>query len=156
MSDFLDVTISDADVMRLFDRLESQATDDAINGALQAAARVVYRNAQSELLRRVPGADYDRHRGPFRDDGAPVDNIRSHYDPKGKSVEVHIRYDARLRWFEAGTVERWTKLKPNRVPAYRGRIPATFFFSESFANSKDEVMQAMLQSLDQYFKNLDT
>ncbi|WP_303041667.1 hypothetical protein [Duncaniella muris] len=149
---FVEVTISDADVKRLFDRLQSPATGEAVMDALHAAAKVVRRNAQTELVRKHPGAATTRHRGAFRNNGAPVDNILYHLDERKRSVNINIMRDARLRWFEAGTIDRMTE---QRNPAYRGRITTGFFFSESYANSAAEIEQVMLQSLDQYFKNLD-
>lgn len=154
--ELFNVEVNDGEVKRLLDRLQSSLTRDAINAAIQSGARVLYRNTQSELMKKVPGSRFASGRGAFKKDGAPVDNIRSHYDEKKMSVCINIMYDARLRWFEAGTIDRWTKHKQNRYPAHRGMIKPTFFFADAYINSTAEIEEAILKSLDQYFKSLQT
>lgn len=74
--------------------------------------------------------------------------IRSKVDANGERGMVHIMGDFRLKWFEKGTEDRFT-----REDVYKGRMRATRFFAHSVSTAKNAMEDAFCKTVARAVKS---
>lgn len=74
--------------------------------------------------------------------------IRSKVDANGERGMVHIMGDFRLKWFEMGTEDRFT-----REDVYKGRMRATRFFAHSVSTAKNAMEDAFCKTVARAVKS---
>lgn len=116
--------------------LTTKELDKAISTALNKSANVLKQNTQRNLAEVLP-ASLTANKYP---DALITAVMRSKYDKKKASVKVHIMGNRnkssgsfRLRFFEGGTNDRFTKKGQKR-----GRITALNFFSNAIASTNTD------------------
>lgn len=151
IDNFLDA-LDDDDIKRniLFKAVKSGGK------VLQQTTKYYFKNAIGDAANHI--SKYIK--APFQD-GIVLKGDKAYIEAR-----VSIMKDFRMKFFETGTEERYTKqkghsdLKRGRhqvntgKPNYRGKIKATHFFKNARDNSKEAVSDAMQISIDKEIKKL--
>ena len=157
--------------------INSQQVDDLLNklndkdqknkwlyDAVMSGAKVLQQSAQQSFIRKVDGAS---HNSPYLKGNKPFyEGVSVKGDKAYCEASVSIMNDFRMKFFEKGTDERYTKsrkitgyksdgkhLKREGEGHYVGKIEATYFFKTARDNSDAAINEAMLQSIDKSIKN---
>lgn len=162
-----DVRIDSADVDRL---LNSLSDTDLINkilfDAVKAGARVLRDNTKQSFRSEMGGvaSNVSRFtRKPF-EDGITMKSDRNYSEAK-----VSIMGEPRLKWFETGTQDRYTKgrkivgysgTKRNRLQRegkghWTGRIKENHFFKKARSSSETAIDDAIKQSINNALEKLN-
>lgn len=148
-------------VDKLLDNLGSENRNIIFN-ALKEGAKVLKEQTLQQLATRVRSNTPNRWNGKTMASG-----VRLKADKGISEVMVSIMGDFRLKFFENGTKERYTKPQKNNYLAshtlkkgsekgrYTGAIKATNFFRQARENSEVAIDEAIKNSLDKQLKDLD-
>lgn len=157
--------------------INSQQVDDLLNklsdndqknkwlyDAVMNGAKVLQQAAQQSFIKKVEGAS---HSSPYLKGGKPFyEGVSVKGDKAYVEASVSILNDFRMKFFEKGTDDRYTKsrkitgyqsdgkhLKREGEGHYVGKIEATYFFKSARDSSDSAINEAMLQSIDKSIKN---
>lgn len=157
--------------------INSQQVDDLLNklndkdqknkwlyDAVMSGAKVLQSAAQESFKKEVKGAS---HSSPYLKGHKPFyEGVSVKGDKAYCEASVSIMNDFRMKFFEKGTAERYTKstkingyqddgkhLKREGKGRYVGKITATYFFKSARDNSESAVNQAMMESLEKSINN---
>ncbi|MBQ1724020.1 MAG: hypothetical protein II034_09500 [Muribaculaceae bacterium] len=153
MSEF---TIDANDVLRVFASLGVQDMQRVHKAAFRASARVLVKEARLKLAavtgrsRSTRTADrkgWSRLKGSKKV-GALNDGVRYYVSRNNDFAKVHIMGDFRLKWFEMGTEDRFT-----REDVYKGRMRATRFFAHSVSTAKNAMEDAFCKTVARAVKS---
>jgi hypothetical protein len=129
--------ISDKALEQLLDNLE-EIPPKIIYKALVAGGKELYKGTKNNLRRKMGETSNSLMKG-----------VRYKAKKSNMLVQVDILGDYRLKWFEKGTKDRYTR----RKHAYRGRIKALSFFKQ--AREDSSVINKILSTLDKELKKLE-
>lgn len=157
--------------------INSQQVDDLLNklsdndkknkwlyDAVMSGAKVLQQAAQQSFIKKVKGA---QHSSPYLKGGKPFyEGVSVKGDKAYIEASVSILNDFRMKFFEKGTDERYSKsrkitgyqsdgkhLKREGEGHYTGKISATYFFKSARDSSDAAINEAMLQSIDKSIIN---
>ena len=154
--------IDTAEVDKMLDRLGNDATT-AIWEGVKAGANALKYGAQERFRRSRKGASNPQDTLG----GKPLyEGVQSKYYPDYMEAIVHILGDFKLKWFEAGTDDRYNgkrnvgggkrrkiykrrSVKGNGT-RYTGRITAKPFF----LGDEGEITDTMMRSVERYIMNI--
>ena len=125
------------------DALTGKEMKKVIISALRSSASILRRETDRQFRTRVNlGKSYSRSRN-----GKTTVGKRSVakivLDKKNLSVKVHIMDDFRAKFFELGTEKRYTKQRPKKDPAYRGRITAGYHFRKAQEITRSKIFDEL-------------
>ena len=162
-----DVKIDSAEVDQLLDSLSDTALlNKILFDAVKAGARVLQQNTKQSFRSEMGGvaANVSRFtRKPFED------GITMKADKTYSEAKVSIMGDPRLKWFETGTQDRYTKgrkivgysgTKRNRLQRegkghWTGRIEGRNFFRKARSSSETAIDDAITQSINNALEKLN-
>lgn len=159
------VTINSQQVDDLFNKLsDKELKNKWLYDAVMSGAKALQQAAQQSFKRDVNGAS---HSSPYLKGNKPFyEGVSVKGDKDYCEASVSIMNDFRMKFFEKGTVERFTQsakingyqsdgkhLKREGKGHYVGKITATYFFKSARDSSEGTVNQAMMQSIDKSIKN---
>lgn len=148
-------------VDKLLDNLGSENRNKIIFNALKEGAKVLKEQTLQQLTSKVRSNTPNRWNGKTMAQGVTIKA-----DKGISEVMVSIMGDFRLKFFENGTKERYTKPQKNNYLAshqlkkgsekgrYTGSIKATHFFRQARENEAP-IDEAIKNSLDKQLKDLD-
>ena len=144
-------------VDKLLDNLGKENRNRIIFNALKEGAKVLKEQTLQQLASKVKSNTPNRWNGKTMAQGVTVKA-----DKGISEVMVSIMGDFRLKIFENGTKERYTKPQKNNYLAshklkkgrYTGAIKATHFFRQAREN-EEPIDEAIKNSLDKQLKDLD-
>ena len=146
------VSIKDSPVMSALRDIEDSLKSGAVITALEKGAEVLQAETRTQLRRKLgPGATSTLRRKKPMEKGVSLVVDREHGE-----VRVSILGDFRLKWFERGTEERYTRVSRRRkgsAKRYRGRIEALRFF-ESARSNESRVIETIENELTKQIENL--
>ena len=116
--------------------------DKEVRRVFLKAGDYIRRGAIATLRRYVKSTGYSRASIRY---GRIETGVTCGYRPQYDSVNVSIyaSHAFRLRFFNAGTEERYTRRR------YRGRLQATRFFKKSLAISANPARESLLKGLEE-------
>lgn len=130
------IKIEDKALEDAFNRLEESLKSGFILSAMKKGAETLQEETRSQLRRKLgSGATSTLRRKKPMEKGVSlvVDNPQD-------EVRVSILGDFRLKWFELGTPDRYTRArkrnKKRTVRQFRGRIEALNFFATARGNEE--------------------
>ena len=148
-------------VDELLAKLSTERRSQVLFSALKKGGKALQQETKVQLRQSV-----SKTHSPNRWNGKTLeDGIRVKANTVYQEVMVHILGAFRLKFFEKGTKERYTKIHKNQLSTsqyinylkkggkggYRGRITASHFFRR--ARQNEEVIQsAVFKELDKQFK----
>lgn len=152
MSEF---QIDDRQILDLFKDLSPKKQKAAHRNALKKSARILVNRAKKNLQDETGKAKSKntniKNRWHFKKSKSGKitfqslqDGIKMKVDSNAESAKVHIMGDFRLKWFELGTKERYTKKK-----RYRGSMKATYFFKKAKESTETEIQNTLQENLRQ-------
>lgn len=162
-----DVKIDSAEVDRLLDSLsDTDLLNKIIFEAVKAGARVLRDKTKQSFRSEMGGvaSNVSRFtRKPFED------GITMKTDKAYVEASVSIMGDQRLKWFETGTQDRYTKgrkivgysgTKRNRLQRegkghWTGRIKENYFFKKARSSSETAIDDAIKQSINNALEKLN-
>lgn len=159
------VTINSQQVDDLLNKLsDNDQKNKWLYDAVMSGAKVLQQAAQQSFISKVDGAS---HSSPYLKGHKPFyEGVSVKGDKAYVEASVSIMNDFRMKFFEKGTDERYTKsrkitgyqsdgkhLKREGEGHYVGKIEATYFFKSSRDSSDAAINEAMLQSIDKSIKN---
>jgi hypothetical protein len=162
-----DVKIDSADVDRLLDNLsDTDLLNKILFDAVKSGAKVLRDKTKQSFRSEMGGvaSNVSRFtRKPFED------GITMKSDKTYSEAKVSIMSDPRLKWFETGTQDRYTKgrkivgysgTKRNRLERegkghWTGRIKENSFFRKARSSSESAIDDAIIQSINNALKKLD-
>lgn len=144
-------------VNKLLDDLGKENRNKIIFNALKEGAKVLKEQTLQQLASKVRSNTPNKWNGKTMAQGVTVKA-----DKGISEVMVSIMGDFRLKFFESGTKERYTKPQKNNYLAshalkkgrYTGAIKATHFFRQAREN-EEPIDEAIKNSLDKQLKDLD-
>lgn len=148
-------------VDKLLDNLGKDNRNKIIFNALKEGAKVLKEQTLQQLASKVRSNTPNRWNGKTMAQGVTVKA-----DKGISEVMVSIMGDFRLKFFENGTKERYTKPQKNNYLAshklkkgsekgrYTGAIKATHFFRQAREN-EEPIDEAIKNSLDKQLNDLD-
>lgn len=140
------VTINDTAVNNLFEALNDNSRKQILFTALKTGGDVLLNNAKTSLRSKL-GAGATT---PNRWNGKTMESgIKLNADKDYCEVDVHIMGDFRLKFFEKGTITRYTR----RTKANRGNIKALNFFAAARAN-EGEITDIINSSIEESLKRI--
>lgn len=120
---------------------------------LKAGGKELVKLTKQELTKKVKGATIG---GNKRWKKPMVEGVKQINDKDYCTVVVSIMRDARLRWEETGTDDRYTTKKSEKSPEgmYRGKIEPKDFFKDARQSPSiaKEVEDALIKQLDKALK----
>lgn len=162
-----DVKIDSAEVDRLLNSLsDTDQLNKILFDAVKAGARVLRDNTKQSFRSEMGGvaSNVSRFtRKPF-EDGITMKTDKAYVEAK-----VSIMGDPRLKWFETGTQDRYTKgrkivgysgTKRNRLQRegkghWTGRIEGRNFFRKARSSSETAIDDAIIQSINNALEKLN-
>lgn len=159
------VTINSQQVDDLLNKLsDNDQKNKWLYDAVMSGAKVLQQSAQQSFIRKVDGAS---HSSPYLKGNKPFyEGVSVKGNKDYCEASVSIMNDFRMKFFEKGTVERFTQsakingyqsdgkhLKREGKGHYVGKITATYFFKSARDNSESAVNQAMMESLEKSINN---
>ena len=148
-------------VNELLAKLSTERRSQVLFSALKKGGKALQQETKVQLRQSV-----SKTHSPNRWNGKTLeDGIRVKANTVYQEVMVHILGDFRLKFFEKGTKDRYTKIHKNKLSTsqyinylkkggkggYRGRITACHFFRR--ARQNEEIIQgAVFKELDKQFK----
>lgn len=162
-----DVKIDSAEVDRLLNNLsDTDQLNKILFDAVKAGARVLQQNTKQSFRSVMGGvaSNVSRFtRKPF-EDGITMKTDRTYVEAK-----VSIMADPRLKWFETGTQDRYTKgrkivgysgTKRNRLQRegkghWTGRIEGRNFFKKARSSSETAIDEAIIKSINNALEKLN-
>lgn len=152
------------DIDRLFFLLENEDVKrDMLFKSVKAGAKVLQERTKDYFKRRMGEAA--EHYSKYTH-GSFADGVVMKGDKPYIEARVSILKDHRMKYFETGTDERYTKQKGHSDKTkgrkientgrsnYRGKITAKWFFKDARTSSEPLVEQAMTDTIDKEFKKL--
>ena len=97
------VKIDTREVDALLGKLSKAANEEAVFACVREVSNKTKTETQKTLLSRVPAASSARTTGKPMYEG-----VRNKHHREYLESVVHILGEHRLKWFEAGTADRWT------------------------------------------------
>lgn len=158
-------TIDTAKVDAVLATLSDEKTiKDIMNEGLEQMAEVYYQTIVGSLRKEMgSAADTAGINGKWL---FPLSQgIEIHPDEDNVTYGVHAFTDFRLRFFEGGTKQRFTKghkitgrTKKNRLKrsgkgGYRGMITANYFFTKGVSQAEKPAMNALITSVINAIRN---
>lgn len=153
--------MSDIDSTQVDRLLDTLGDDDLMRDILFRAVMAGGQKLRQDTLSNLAASNFNS------------DSMRKGVTVKGDKAytesKVSIMGDYRLKWFEKGTKERYTKgakvlgvdknstryaLKRSGKPRYTGRIQANYFFRSAREN-EGAITEAITQSIDNALRNLN-
>lgn len=140
------IEIDDSQVVNLFASLSGKDQTNAMKTALRKSAQILVKKAKANLKQIVKNSTKKSAKyGKSLQSG-----IKSKVNKEGTEAKVHIMGDFRLKFFEAGTKDRYTKghkitgyagrsLKRSGKGGYRGVITAKGFFKAAQKETESQV-----------------
>ena len=130
------IEIDDSQVVNLFASLSGKDQTKAMKTALKKSAQILIKKARAKLKQTVKSG------------------IKSKINKDGTEAKVHIMGDFRLKFFETGTKDRYTRghkitgydgksLKRTGKGGYRGVITARHFFKDAQRESEHQVFSSI-------------
>ena len=159
------VIINSQQVDDLLDKLNDKDQKNKwLYDAVMAGAKTLQQSAQQSFIAKVDGAS---HNSPYLKGGKQFyEGVSVKGDKAYCEASVSIMNDFRMKFFEKGTDERYTKsrkitgyksdgkhLKREGEGHYVGKIEATYFFKTARDNSDAAINEAIIQSIDKSIKN---
>lgn len=162
-----DVRIDSAEVDRLLDSLsDTDLLNKILFDAVKAGARVLRDSTKQSFRSEMGGvaSNVSRFtRKPFED------GITMKSDKTYSEAKVSIMGDPRLKWFETGTQDRYTKgrkivgysdTKRNRLQRegkghWTGRIEGRNFFKKARSSSESAIDDTIIQSINNALEKLN-
>ena len=142
-------------VDELLAKLSTERRSQIMFSALKKGGKALQQETKVQLRQSVANTH-----SPNKWNGKTLeDGIRVKANTVYQEVLVHILGDFRLKFFEKGTKDRYTKIHKDNINylkkggkgGYRGRITASHFFRR--ARQNEEVIQdAIFKELDKQFK----
>lgn len=148
-------------VDELLAKLSTERRSQILFSALKKGGKALQQETKVQLRQSV-----SKTHSPNRWNGKTLeDGIRVKANTVYQEVMVHILGDFRLKFFEKGTKDRYTKIHKNKLSTsqyinylkkgdkggYRGKINACHFFRR--ARQNEEIIQdAVFKELDKQFK----
>lgn len=148
-------------VDELLTKLSTERRSQILFSALKKGGKALQQETKVQLRQSV-----SKTHSPNRWNGKTLeDGIRVKANTVYQEVMVHILGDFRLKFFEKGTKDRYTKIHKNKLSTsqyinylkkggkggYRGKINACHFFRR--ARQNEEIIQdAVFKELDKQFK----
>lgn len=143
------------------DELKNKILYDAVMSGAKTLQQAAQQNFRKELgAAAAQPSPYIRGNKPFYE-GVSVKGEKAYIE-----ASVSILNDFRMKFFEKGTVERFTKgrkitgyaengrnLKREGKGHYTGKITATNFFAAARNSSENNINDAMLSSIEKSLKN---
>lgn len=140
------VTIDDSQVQNLFQALNPDVRKTILFAALKAGGNKLADNTKERLKSKLgSGAT-----SPNRWNGKTMESgIRVKSDKDYCEVDVNIMGDFRLKFFEKGTVQRYTR----KTKSNRGSIEGLYFFKSARTNA-DDVTDVINNSIAESLKRI--
>ena len=148
-------------VDELLAKLSTERRSQVLFSALKKGGKALQQETKVQLRQSVSNTH-----SPNRWNGKTLeDGIRVKANTVYQEVMIHILGDFRLKFFEKGTKDRYTKIHKDKLSTsqyinylkkggkggYRGRITASHFFRR--ARQNEEIIQsAIFKELDKQFK----
>lgn len=143
-------TVSLDSVYAMFDELDQRNRRRVFRTTLNRATNIVIREARKELRKHVKNT-----RTKNKWNGRTMEwGIRKKVHRNNEGATIHIMGDFRLKFFEMGTVQRFTK-KGKSGRAYRGAIPAYHFFQNTVRRVEQPVFNEVSQLLSQQVRKIN-
>lgn len=163
MSDTVSINSQQVDDL-LFKLDDKDLKNKWLYDAVMSGAKALQSAAQESFKKEVKGAS---HSSPYLKGNKPFyEGVSVKGDKAYSEASVSIMNDFRMKFFEKGTAERYTKsskingyqddgkhLKREGKGHYTGKITATYFFKSARDNSESAVNQAMTESLEKSINN---
>jgi len=161
------VTIDSKEVDQLLDSLsDTGLMNKILFDAIKEGARVLRDKTKQSFRSEMGGvaSNISRFtRKPF-EDGVTVKTEKAYVEAK-----VSIMGDPRMKWFETGTQDRYTKgrkivgysgTKRNKLQRegkghWTGRITENYFFKKARQSSESSMDEAITKSIDNALRKLD-
>lgn len=156
--------MDDARIEAMFQRLSPQNIQTFEGLAIEEALTELQRDTISILVSKLPNATKTGTTPNGVKTDAMTKGVKKTVDRHYATGTVHIMGDYRLKWFELGTVPRYTtgQRSKNRsgdikktvsAGQYRGQIQPMFFFKEARENANviDTYSQSLLMSIENAF-----
>lgn len=153
-------------IEEIIDNLNAQNRNEAIYKALVKGGEALVKETKEQLRKELPrGATSGKRYGDALEKGVKLQKDK-HYD----EVKVHIMGDYRLKFFELGTADRYTrksrKLLRNDdsfrksggtqgINGYRGKIDAKHFFQQARENDTpiiEEIIETLQKEINKLTK----
>ena len=144
------IEIDDSQVVNLFASLSGKDQTKAMKTALKKSAQILIKKARAKLKQTVKkptrkSAKYGK---------SLQSGIKSKINKDGTEAKVHIMGDFRLKFFETGTKDRYTRghkitgydgksLKRTGKGGYRGAMTARHFFKDAQRESEHQVFSSI-------------
>lgn len=147
--------VDDKQILDLFKDLSPKKQKTAHKNALKKSANILVRQAKRNLQEVTDKAkskatniknnwNFKKHKSGKVTFKSLQDGIKASVAQDAESAKVHIMGDFRLKWFELGTKERYTK-----KGYYRGRMQPTYFFKKAKESTESEISETLQENLRQ-------
>lgn len=148
-------------VDELLAKLSTERRSQIMFSALKKGGKALQQETKVQLRQSVANTH-----SPNRWNGKTLeDGIRFKANTVYQEVMVHILGDFRLKFFEKGTKDRYTKIHKNKLSTsqyinqlkkgdrsrFRGKITASHFFRRARQN-EEVIQEAVFKELDKQFK----
>ena len=132
-------TFDPSQVIKMFEDFNEKERKKVFRSTLRRASGILVRETKKKLRENIGDAASHSNRW----NGKPLSaGIKAKVAKNDRMVKVNIMGDFRLKFFEAGTDDRFTKKRGRR-----GRIKPTHFFKEAKAATEEIVFSSFSKNL---------
>ena len=144
--------IDDKRILAEFGELTSKDQYKSYKKSIKKSANIIVRAARRRLKQRIGPAINHKNRWNGR---TLASGIRASIGRDKVTASVHIMGDFRLKFFELGTSERYTKASGRKYSrgrrgkgSYRGKMKPLYFFRSAVKSKESEVESSFFTSLE--------
>lgn len=148
------IEVDDREVMAMFEEMSPKNRKRVITSALRRSGNILVRQTRKNLRSVTTKSGALNTRTPNKWNGRKMEQgvrIKVKVDNKTKEAKIHILGDFRLKFFELGTSERYTKKKG----AYRGRIEGYNFFKAAKEQTEKKIFSEMDKVISEQVKKVN-
>ncbi len=143
------IEVDDKEVMAMFAEMDKKNRKRVLSSALRKSSTILVRQTRQNLRNVTTKSGTLQTRTPNRWNGKKMEQgikVKVKVDDKTKEAKIHLLGDFRLKFFEMGTRERYTKRGKG---SYRGNIEGYGFFK----SAKEQTEKKIFSEMDQVFSN---
>ena len=144
-----DVTVDAKQVQDMFAELEPRRRKQVFRAALNTSSNILIRETRKNLAGVVKDPN-----SPNSWDGKKLQaGIKKRIARDAKSVKVHLLGDFRLKFFEMGTTERYTKRHTKArggKGGYRGKNTGQYFFRSAKQSTERRIFEDIHSTLQRH------
>lgn len=136
------IEVDDREVMAMFSEMSPKNRKRVLTSALRRSGNILVRQTKKNLRTVTTKSGALKTRTPNRWNGRKMEQgvkIKVKVDNKTKEAKIHLLGDFRLKFFEVGTSDRYTRKKG----AYRGRIEGYRFFKAAKEQTEQKIFGEM-------------